>query len=274
MGSNCCQKTWIPGLVVVGLPKKSRTTLAIVASSSLQGMRTATGSRDPPGLLDSSLMTEQTDRKYYQIIRKGGVAERLLVSARDRIYADLIRACDLSPASTILDVGVSTSSRRRQSSERSTPFGKDHACGPGRHQVSAGLSGPWHMQIERPLPSATAIRICPHQTPFWSTSAACSTRSASNERVGSGGGSCLRPQPVLPRRAPHRHPLSALGRMGRFTAACAALGKSEWRQERNLILMTRRRLAELLPGSRQWTIGYTGVAARSLKLQPFAVSRG
>src|SRR6476659_4088326 len=52
-------------------------------------------------------MTEQGDRKFYQAIRRSGLAERLLIAARDRIYADFMRTCDPSSESAIVDVGVS-----------------------------------------------------------------------------------------------------------------------------------------------------------------------
>ena len=48
-----------------------------------------------------------------------------------------------------------------------------------------------------------------------------------------------------------------------FAPACRWLGKDEWADEKNLILMTRERLASLAPAGAM--IGYTG-----LRLGPFS----
>ena len=100
-------------------------------------------------------MTEQTDRKYYQIIRQGGVAERLLVSARDRIYADLVRTCDPSSASAILDVGVSdVVNDGANLLERLYPFpDRITACGLGKAaDFRAAFPLVEYVQIEPDLP--------------------------------------------------------------------------------------------------------------------------
>src|SRR5215831_17802259 len=47
------------------------------------------------------------DEKYYQAVAPRSFSERLLVVARDRIYADFLRCCRPTAADTILDVGVS-----------------------------------------------------------------------------------------------------------------------------------------------------------------------
>jgi SAM-dependent methyltransferase len=225
-------------------------------------------------------MAEQTDRKYYQIIRKGGVAERLLVSARDRIYADLIRACDPSPASTILDVGVSdVVNDGANLLERLYPFpAKIAACGLGKApDFRATFPLVEYVQIEPDLP-----------LPFRDEQFDMAISNAVLEHVGSVLNQvrflnelCRVGKRVfvsVPNRyfpVEHHTAIPFLHWTdGSFHAACAALGKSEWRQERNLILMTRRRLAELLPGSRQWTIGYTGLPLGPLSSNLFAVSRG
>jgi SAM-dependent methyltransferase len=225
-------------------------------------------------------MTEQTDRKYYQIIRKGGVAERLLVSARDRIYADLVRTCDPSPASTILDVGVSdVVNDGANLLERLYPFpDRITACGLGRAaDFRATFPLVEYVQIEPDLP-----------LPFRDRQFDMATSNAVLEHVGSMRNQvrflnelCRVGKRVfvsVPNRyfpVEHHTAIPFLHWTdGSFHAVCAALGKSEWRQERNLILMTKRRLAELLPSSRQWTVGYTGLPLGPLSSNLFAVSRG
>jgi hypothetical protein len=225
-------------------------------------------------------MTEQTDRKYYQIIRKGGVAERLLVSARNRIYADLVRTCDPSPASTILDVGVSdVVNDGANLLERLYPFpDRITACGLGRAaDFRATFPLVEYVQIEPDLP-----------LPFRDRQFDMATSNAVLEHVGSMRNQtrflnelCRVGKRVfvsVPNRyfpVEHHTAIPFLHWTdGSFHAACGALGKSDWRQERNLILMTKRRLAELLPGSRQWTVGYTGLPLGPLSSNLFAVSRG
>jgi SAM-dependent methyltransferase len=225
-------------------------------------------------------MTEQTDRKYYQIIRKGGVAERLLVSARDRIYADLVRTCDPSSASAILDVGVSdVVNDGANLLERLYPFPhRITACGLGTAaDFRAAFPLVEYLQIEPDLP-----------LPFRDRQFDMATSNAVLEHVGSRRNQvrflnelCRVGKRVfvsVPNRyfpVEHHTAIPFLHWTdGSFHAACAALGKSEWRQQQNLILMTRRRLAELLPGSRQWTIGYTGLPLGPLSSNLFAVSRG
>src|SRR5262249_54344674 len=44
-----------------------------------------------------------------------------------------------------------------------------------------------------------------------------------------------------------------------FAHACAWLGKDEWAEEKNLLLMSRERLASLVPAGVDAEIGYTGV---------------
>ena len=47
------------------------------------------------------------DEKYYRVAPPQSVGERVAIMARDRIYDDMMRICRLTPADTILDVGVS-----------------------------------------------------------------------------------------------------------------------------------------------------------------------
>jgi hypothetical protein len=224
-------------------------------------------------------MTEQTDSKYYQIAGNGSIAERVLVLARDRIYADLIRACDPSAASTILDVGVSdVVNDGANFLERRYPFpDRITACGLGRAE-----------HFREAFPRVDYVRIVPGAPlPFGDRQFDVVTSNAVLEHVGSRSGQvrflnelCRVGTTVfvsIPNRyfpIEHHTAIPFLHWTDRsFHAACAALGKDEWRWESNLILMTRQRLADLLPGSRQWTIGHTGLPLGPFSSNFFAVSR-
>src|SRR4051812_3895138 len=47
------------------------------------------------------------DKRYYEVATPGSISERLMIRARDRIYADFLATCLPTPSDTILDVGVS-----------------------------------------------------------------------------------------------------------------------------------------------------------------------
>src|SRR3954471_3643145 len=47
------------------------------------------------------------DERYYEIARPGSVSERMMIHARDRIFADFLATCSPTMSETILDVGVS-----------------------------------------------------------------------------------------------------------------------------------------------------------------------
>ena len=59
-----------------------------------------------------------------------------------------------------------------------------------------------------------------------------------------------------------------------FAKACAIAGKSEWARPENLILLSKHRLSGLLPRSRGWTVGYTGLRLGPFSSNLFAVSAG
>ena len=52
-------------------------------------------------------MSEILDHKYYQVVSPNGVAEKLLIAARDRIFRDFITWMRPTPLDRIVDVGVS-----------------------------------------------------------------------------------------------------------------------------------------------------------------------
>ena len=52
-------------------------------------------------------MSGRVDEKYYQIVGKASLATKLMILARNRIYADFIEKCSPDQTHQILDVGVS-----------------------------------------------------------------------------------------------------------------------------------------------------------------------
>src|SRR5271165_1825453 len=47
------------------------------------------------------------DERYYEVATPNSLGARLMVRARNRIYADFLATCSPKPSDTILDVGVS-----------------------------------------------------------------------------------------------------------------------------------------------------------------------
>ena len=207
--------------------------------------------------------TGHTDEKYYQAMPSRSLSERLVIAARDRIYEDFIRCCRPTPRDTILDIGVSDVvndaanmlERKFPHPERITALG----LGEGEEFRAA-------------FPQTAYVRIEPNQRlPFADKSFTIATSNAVLEHVGS-----VRHQAffvselvrvarkvfisVPNRYFPIEHhtaiPLLHFWDAS-FALACRALGKAEWTDERNLILMTRNRLASLAPAHA--VIAYTGL---------------
>ncbi len=196
---------------------------------------------------------EHVDSKYYQAVPPRSLGERLTIAARDCIYRDFIRHCRPGPDDTILDVGVSDVvndaanllERKYPHPERITALG----LGEGKDFCAA-------------FPAVAYRRIAADQSlPFADRSFAIATSNAVLEHVGSRANQArfvaelMRVARTVFITVPHRffpvehHTAIPLLHYwdGTFAAACRLLGKSEWAEERNLILMSRRRLRSLAP---------------------------
>jgi hypothetical protein len=211
----------------------------------------------------------QVDGKYYQATPPRSLGERLTVAARDRIYDDFIRCCDPAPDETILDVGVSdVVNDAANMLERKYPH-------PERI-TAAGLGD--GADFRATFPTVAYRRIVPSQgLPFADKSFAIATSNAVLEHVGStdGQAALVREMSRVARKVfisvPHRYfpvehhtaiPLLHFWDAS-FALACRVLGKAEWADQKNLILMTRARLAALAPP-------HAGMSYTGLRLGPWS----
>jgi hypothetical protein len=207
--------------------------------------------------------TERVDKKYYQAIPSHSLSEKLAIAARDRIYDDFIRCCRPGPRDTILDVGVSdVVNDAANMLERKYPS-------PDRiTAVGLGEGG----EFRAAFPKTAYIRIEPNQPlPFADKSFAIATSNAVLEHVGSARhqsvfvSELMRVAHKVFISVPHRYfpvehhtGIPFLHFWDRtFAPACRYLGKSEWADEGNLILMSRDRLKSLAPAHA--VIAHTGL---------------
>jgi hypothetical protein len=216
----------------------------------------------------STVNTTTFDQQYFQVVKPGSLAERLLRSARQNIYKDFVRLCRPDSTTTILDVGVSdvVNDASNFLEQNHTDPGQITAAGLGAGRGVAeayGLSG--FVQIE---PNA--------RLPFDDKAFDIATSNAVIEHVGSREMqrafflelSRVARQVFL--TAPNRYfpvehhtaiPLMHYWRPT-FALACRALRKDEWLAAENLILTGIDDLKALNPAAR---LGYTG-----LRLGPFS----
>jgi hypothetical protein len=217
-------------------------------------------------------LTETTvDDRYYEAVSKSRISERLLVLARNRIYADFLRLCAPRAEDPILDVGVSdVIAPGANLLERLYPHPERLTA------VGLGIGG----EFRAAFPKIAYRRIAANQPlPFADGVFAVAASNAVLEHVGSPEHqrAFVAEMARVARKAfitvPHRYfpvephtniPLLHFGDTT-FAAACRALGKAEWASQENLILMDRARLASLIPPGCKATIGATG-----LPLGPFS----
>jgi hypothetical protein len=206
---------------------------------------------------------DRLDEKYYQAVPPRSLGERLTIAARDRIYADFIRCCAPAPEDAILDIGVSdVVNDAANMLERNYPHPeKITALGLG--------SGD---DFRSAFPAVAYHRIEPNQPlPFANKTFSIATSNAVLEHVGSVANQAFFVRELM--RVAHKVFISVPHRYfpvehhtaipllhfwdGTFALACRALGKSEWADEANLILMSRPRLQALAPAGA--VVAHTGL---------------
>lgn len=223
---------------------------------------------------------EVVDARYYQVARPGSLAERVAIRARDRIYADFLRLTSPTPASTILDVGVSdVVGEAANVLERKYP----HIA-----QITAvGLGAA--AAFQQAFPRIRYRQIQPGEAlPFGDKAFDIACSNAVLEHVGS--------------RAAQRQFVAELVRVARiafisvphkffpvehhtgipilhwtgptFRLSAALLGKAEWTRAETLILMTRAHLRQVCPPDAPVEIGYTGIRLGPCGSNLYALIRG
>ena len=211
------------------------------------------------------MSTNEIDTQYYEVATPGSLSEKLVATARDRMYADFVRLCAPNPSDTILDVGVSdVIGDAANVIERRYPA-QDKITAAGLGKGSA---------FKASFPQVQYRQIVANEPlPFADGSFDIVTANAVLEHVGSveNQRSFISELMRVGRRAyitvPHRffpvehhtaipflHWLDAT-----FPFACRALGKEKWAETENLILMSRRRLKDASPRDKTVEIGMTGI---------------
>ena len=211
------------------------------------------------------------DQRYYEVAKPGSLSERLMIRARDRIYADFLATCSPKPAETILDVGVSdVLNDGANVLERLYPNQEQiTACGLGEAT-----------EFQAAFPRVRYRRVATGEPlPFANKSFDVATSNAVLEHVGSRENQArfIAEMVRVARRVfisvPHRffpvehHTAIPLAHWTDTTwsLACAVTGKQKWSQDKELILMSARHLSSLVPPGSAHQVGYTG-----LLLGPFS----
>ena len=216
-------------------------------------------------------MSDQVDERYYEAATPGSVSERVAVLARNRVYADFLRCCRPQASDTILDVGVSD-----VINDAANVLEREYAH--PRQITAAGLGAGTAFRAAFPLVHYTRISAN-EPLPFPDKAFDIAAANAVLEHVGSRANQeafvaeLLRVAGTVFITVPHRffpvehHTAIPLLHFTdwTFAGACRALGKSEWAEAANLILMTRTRLRSLVPPGIMATVAFTG-----LRLGPFS----
>ena len=204
------------------------------------------------------------DERYYQAVPSGSLAERALVIARDRIYADFTRLMQPQQHDRIIDVGVSdVVSAGANLLERLYPHPE---------QITAVGLGDGR-EFKAAYPRVAYRRIEPHvRLPFPDRAFDIACSNAVVEHLGSPEhqrafiAELCRIAPRVFLTVPNRRFLIehhtalpfAAWTDTTFKIACRLARTSEWADPANLILMSRRSFAALCPPGPRARLGYTG----------------
>jgi hypothetical protein len=209
--------------------------------------------------------TSYIDARYYEAVPPRSISERVAVAARTRIYADFLRVCRPERNDAILDVGVSdVVNDAANMLEQQYPHPeKLTAVGLGRPDA-----------FRKAYPAVDYHQVLANESlAFADKSFAVAMSNAVLEHVGSVDNQRFFVSELcrVARRVfisvPHRYfpvehhtgiPLLHYWR-GSFAPACRLLGKGQWADQHNLILMSRRHLLSLAPAGSRAMAAYTGI---------------
>jgi Methyltransferase domain len=176
------------------------------------------------------MISPAIDEQYYREVPRGSVAERVFISARERIFRDFMARMRPSPSDQILDVDVS----------EVVNDGANVLEGRYPHQNNVTACGlGTGAEFKKAFPQVRYVQIGPNaRLPFDDSTFDIATSNAVLEHTGS-----------FENQSFFLHEI-----------ACRITGKSEWAREENLILMTRKQLWQLAaPTGKRAAVGYTGV---------------
>lgn len=222
--------------------------------------------------MSSRESSSRIDEKYYESIAASGLAERLLVKARDDLFARFMASMVPDETTKVLDVGVSdVVDHGANVLERRYPW---------KHRIVAcgiGEGG----DFMTAFPECRYVRIAPNAPlPFSDGEFEVAASNAVLEHVGSRENQVLFIDELcrvgrkvfisIPNRYfPVEHhtsiPFLHYGDAA-FGLACRLVGKSHWAQPENLILMSRSKLLSLVRPERRPTVkvSYAGILKGAL----------
>ena len=245
----------------------------LVAALAASGGGWHDGGLPAQAVLAGPPQPENVDGKYYEVATPHSVSERLVIRARDRIYADFMRLCLPAEQDRVLDVGVSdVVGDAANVLERRYPFRRRITAvglGSGEDFIAA-YPDVAYRQIEahQPLPFADGeIDIVTSNAVLEHVGSPENQRRfvADLMRVGQRGFLTV-PNRFFP--VEHHTGIPFLHWMDRsFAVACRLFGKHEWSRPEALILMSRSRLRAVCPPGVDVRIGTTG-----LVLGPFSAN--
>jgi hypothetical protein len=209
------------------------------------------------------------DHIYYEVAKPGSLSERVMIAARDAMYATFRQRHRLTATDRIIDIGVSDVITNGDNMiERKYPHPAAITA------VGLGDGG----AFRRTFPEVEYLKVAPGAAlPFPPRRFRVAVCNAVLEHVGSPDAQQALLEEMLrvadevfvtvPNRyffiehhtlLPFVHWLDAS-----FKLACRAFGKQKWTDPGTLILMSSgrlRQMAEHLRAPIEWSIGYTGIA--------------
>ncbi len=205
------------------------------------------------------------DEKYYQVIPKKSISEKITIHARDIMYHDFLKLCAPTPESTVLDFGASdVVGDAANVLERNYSYPEK--------VTAVGLGAGDAFKKEYPLMSYVQI-TANSPLPFEDKHFDIVSSNAVLEHVGSAenqrffiaeaarvGKQVFLSVPNKMFPVEHHTAIPLLHWMPRtFRLACQAFKKTYWAEPKNLILMSRDYLDTLVPHGLNYTISYSGI---------------